>query len=137
MDIPTLLCRNMSQRFVNNILKDLKSDISQHHFMILKLLSDKEQLYVSEIAGALSITKSQMTASVDKLLDLGFVERMHAQEDRRKIFLIRTQKGTEFTNAINQRIDAMVHENLANLSKEEMVHLEKGLEVLYKFCSIY
>ena len=137
LDIPTKLCRNMSQRFVNAILKDITTDFSQHHFMILKELNEKKLLYVTEIVDLLSITKSQMTASVDKLLSLGYVERKNDSKDRRKIYLSITKEGIDITSKIKKNIEFQLNKNLKKLSPEELNNLENGLKVLYKFCSSY
>ena len=137
MDIPTKLCRNMNQRFVNAILKDVKSDFSQHHFMILKLLNEGKKLYVTEIVNVLGITKPQMTASADKLLSLGYIKRIHKSKDRRKIYLSITDEGIDMTNKINSHMDVQINKNLVNLSKDELKSLEDGLEILFKFCSLY
>lgn len=134
MDIPTVLCRNMNQQFVSKILKDIKSDFSQHHFMILKLLNEKGKLYVTEIVEFLKITKPQMTASVDKLIRLNYVIRENDKKDRRKIYLTITKSGIEITNRIIKKINNLINENLTYLSDKEVNQLEKGLDVLYRFC---
>lgn len=135
--IPTQLCRNMNRRFINSFLKDIKSDFSQHHFMILKLLQENQQLYVTEIVDALSITKSQMTASADKLIKLGYIKREQDVNDRRKIYLINTETGNTITNELKNNIEVQIDSDLVKLSEKERVELENGLKVLFKFCSLY
>ncbi len=137
MIIPTKMCRNMDQRFVNVILKDISKDIAKHHFMILKMLQEKDKFYVTEIVQMLGITKSQMTASVDKLLKLGYVERFADTQDRRKIYVSITNEGSEIANLIYSRIKERFNEDVQILSQEELNKLEQGLMVLKKFCSLY
>ena len=108
INIPTKFCRNMNQKFVNTILKDITNDFSKHHFMILKLLSENEHLYVTEIVDTLSITKPQMTASADKLIKLGYVDRQYDIEDRRKIYLSITNQGKEITAHIYNNIGIQI-----------------------------
>jgi DNA-binding MarR family transcriptional regulator len=136
MTIPTKMCRNMDQRFVNIIIKDISKDIAKHHFMILKMLQEKEQFYVTEIVQVLGITKSQMTSSVDKLLKLGYVERWADTKDRRKVFVALTKNGSEITEKINSQINELFHNSIKKLSQEELNDFEKGLIVLNKFCSL-
>ncbi|MCK5029396.1 MAG: MarR family transcriptional regulator [Bacteroidales bacterium] len=136
MAIPTKMCRNMEQRFVNYILKDISKEIAKHHFMILKMLQEKEKFYVTEIVQMLGITKSQMTASVDKLLQLGYVERWADTKDRRKIFISLTKEGSLITEKINTRIKERFHKDIDVLSQNELDELEKGLKVLNKLCTI-
>ena len=136
MIIPTKICRNMDQRFVNIILKDISKDLAKHHFMILKMLQDKEKFYVTEIVQMLGITKSQMTTSVDKLLKLGYVERWADTSDRRKIYVSITKEGNKIAEKINTRIKERFNEDIKVLSQNELDDLEKGLKVLNKFCSV-
>ena len=126
----------MEQRFVNYILKDISKEIAKHHFMILKMLQEKEKFYVTEIVQMLGITKSQMTASVDKLLQLGYVERWADTKDRRKIFISLTKDGSQITEKINTRIKERFHKDIDVLSQNELDELEKGLKVLNKLCTI-
>lgn len=136
MIIPTKMCRNMDHRFVNIILKDISKDLAKHHFMILKMLQEKDKFYVTEIVQMLGITKSQMTASVDKLLKLGYVERFADTEDRRKIFVSITKEGSEITKKIHVRMKERFHEDIQILSQDELNKLEQGLMVLRKFSSV-
>ena len=112
MVIPTKMCRNMDQRFVNFILKDLSKDLAKHHFMVMKMLQEKEKFYVTEIVQMLGITKSQMTTSVDKLLNLGYVERCADTTDRRKIYVSITKEGNKITNKIIARIKERFYEDI-------------------------
>ncbi len=136
MIIPTKMCRNMEQRFVNTILKDISKELARHHFMILKLLLDNKKLYVTEVVHSLGITKPQMTASVDKLIKLGFIEREADTKDRRKIFISITKDGSIITKKIVKRIKERFREDIKVLTKKDLDELERGLKVLNKFCSL-
>ena len=61
--------------------------------MILRLLKNSNQVYITEIVDQLSITKSQMTATIDKLSKLGYVKREQNKNDRRKILIQLTKRG--------------------------------------------
>ena len=136
MVIPTKMCRNMNQRFVNYVLKDISKGLAKHHFMILKMLQENKKLYVTEIVRSLGITKSQMTASVDKLIKLGYIERVANAKDRRKIYISLTKEGSLITEMINTRIKELFHKDIKVLSQNELDELERGLIVLNKFCSL-
>ena len=134
LDIPIKLCRNMNNEFIKSILKDLKIDFSLQHYMILKLLEGNKHLYVTEFADKLGITKSQMTALVDKLIKMGYVSRINDIDDRRKIYLSVTKSGREITSEINHSINTQIDSQLIILTKEELEALKKGLLILQKLC---
>lgn len=137
MDIPTILCRNMNKQFVDTVLKELESDFSQHHFMVLKLLNENSQLYVTEIVKQLSITKPQMTATIDKLIRLNYVERYYDNNDRRKIYLSITNEGENKTSEIINLLDKKIAINLIKMTDNETAKMTEGIKLLFKFCTLY
>lgn len=132
--VPIKICRNMDHQFVKSILKDLQLNISQQHFMILKLLETHEHLYISEFVEKLNITKPQMTSLLDKLIELDFISRTSDQNDRRKIVVTTTQSGEKLLTTINKAIDIQLDNYLVELNQEELSALENGLKVLKKLC---
>ena len=137
MDIPTVLCRNMNKKFVNTTLINFEKNLSQHHFMILRLLKNREQVYITEIVDELSITKSQMTATIDKLIILGYVKRENDKNDRRKILIHLTKQGELITDKIIVSLNEKILKNLNKLTDNESETLRKGIEILFKYCNLY
>jgi len=135
MEIPTKLCRNMDQQFVKSILKDLEVNFSQQHYTILKLLEENKHLYVTEFVDILGITKSQMTALVDKLMKLGYVNRTNDMNDRRKIYISASKEGKKVALKINNSVDKQIDHHLLKLNQEELEALENGLLILKKLCA--
>ncbi len=97
------------------------------------MLQVKDHFYVTEVSTYLGITKSQMTASVDKLLKLGYVERHTDENDRRKIFISLTKEGELITEKICEQIKIIFTKDISVLSENELHDLKKGLIVLNKF----
>ena len=135
LDIPIKLCRNMNNEFIKSILKDLKINFSLQHYMILKLLEENKHLYVTEFADRLGITKSQMTALVDKLIKMGYVNRINDISDRRKIYIAVTKNGEKITSIINKSVDNQINNHLIRLTQKESEALKNGLLILQKLCS--
>jgi DNA-binding MarR family transcriptional regulator len=55
---------------------------------------------------------------VDRLEKLGYVERIHAAEDRRKIMVRITQKGVELVARMRKEIASGLAELLAGMDEE-------------------
>lgn len=134
MNIPNKLCRNMNNEFVKSILLELEINISQQHYMILKLLEGDKHLYISEFVDTLSITKPQMTSLLDKLIELGYVNRTNDQDDRRRVYISITKEGKSITSKINDAINNLLDNRLIILSETELETLENGLIILQKLC---
>jgi DNA-binding MarR family transcriptional regulator len=135
INIPTRFCRKMSYQFIQNVLEAHTTDLSPHHFMILRFLSESGRSYMTEMVDSLTISRPQMTASADKLISLGYVSRVSDDNDRRKIYLVITERGKTLVGQINREIGQRVDEVLLRLSSQEIVVLEKGLEVFEKLCA--
>lgn len=134
MNIPNKLCRNMNNEFVKSIIQDLEINFSQQHYMVLKLLEEKKHLYVTEFVDTLGITKPQMTSLIDKLIDMGYVNRTNDLNDRRKVYISINQSGMNITSKINNAINNQLDNHLIKLSPMELETLEKGLLILQKLC---
>ena len=134
MDIPTKICRNLNNEFVKSIIKNLAVDFSHQHFAVLKLLEENKYLYITEFVDILSITKPQMTALIEKLIKMGYVNRTNDQNDRRKIYISATEKGSLITSKINEAVDNHIDTFLLKLSQNELETLENGLIILQKLC---
>ena len=134
MNIPNKLCRNMNNEFVKSILQDLGLNISQQHYMVLKLLEGDKHLYISEFVDTLSITKPQMTALIDQLIRMNYVNRTNDVDDRRRVYISITKQGKNIMSKINKAINNQLDNRLIKLSKTELETLENGLIILQKLC---
>jgi DNA-binding MarR family transcriptional regulator len=73
-----------------------KGNVSFPQFFLLTYLASEEYLTMTDIAKKMGHSTAATTGLVDKLEKLGYVERVHAIEDRRKIMVRITAKGVDF-----------------------------------------
>lgn len=71
---------------------------------------------MSEIAKKMGHSTAAATGLVDRLQKLGYVARMHAEEDRRKILVMITEKG--------RRIIRKMREGLASSLAKMLVQMD-------------
>ena len=91
-----------------------KDNVSYPQFFLLAYLSSEEYLTMSDIAKKMGHSTAAATGLVDRLEKLGYVERVHAAEDRRKIMVRITNKGVELVSKMRKEIAA----DLANILSE-------------------
>ncbi len=72
-----------------------RGNVSFSQFFLLAALDRGEALTMSEIAARMRHTTAAATGLVDRLQTLGYVQRAHATDDRRKIFVKITPLGSE------------------------------------------
>ena len=96
----------MTQRScILNLSSELnRGNISFPQFFLLTYLSSEDYLTMSAIAKKMGHSTAAATGLVDRLEKLGFVERVHAAEDRRKIMVRITNSGTEIVSTMRQHI---------------------------------
>ncbi len=72
-----------------------KHDLSQGRFLTLMVMNrtPDKSFNPSELAEKLGVTRPTITGLLDKLAKENLVERLHNEEDRRKISVILTDKG--------------------------------------------
>lgn len=101
------------------ISKDLNAGrISYAQLFLLGCLDQAESLTMSEIAKKMGHSTAAATGLVDRLQKLGYVARMHAEEDRRKILVMITEKG--------RRIIRKMREGLASSLAKMLVQMDGG-----------
>lgn len=106
-----------SQReFLLNLSKDLsRGNVSFAQFYLMSYLSTSRELTMTDIARKMGHSTAAATGLVDRLEKLGYVERMHAADDRRKVMVRITAKGLELVaklrGALQQRVAEAMHES--------------------------
>ena len=74
---------------------------------------------MSDIAKKMGHSTAAATGLVDRLEKLNYVERMHAAEDRRKIMVRITQKGTELVARMRGEIASNLSDLMSEMDEEE------------------
>jgi DNA-binding MarR family transcriptional regulator len=93
----------MQRCFLMNLSKELaRGKVSFPQYFLLGYLGCHERLTMSEIAAKMGHTTAAATGLVDRLEKLGYVSRMHATDDRRKIEVHITPTGLSLVEEIRE-----------------------------------
>lgn len=101
-----------------------KGNVSFPQFFLLAYLSSEEYLTMSDIAKKMGHSTAAATGLVDRLEKLGYVERVHAAEDRRKIMVRITQKGVELVSKMRKEIARDLAGILAEMDEDQAEAVE-------------
>jgi DNA-binding MarR family transcriptional regulator len=101
-----------------------KGNVSFPQFFLLTYLSSEDYLTMSDIAKKMGHSTAAATGLVDRLEKLSYVERMHAAEDRRKIMVRITAKGTELVAKMRKEIASDLAGILAGMDEDEAEAVE-------------
>ncbi|WP_033368040.1 MarR family winged helix-turn-helix transcriptional regulator [Rubritalea marina] len=96
-----------------------KGNISFPQFFLMAYLSSEDYLTMSDIAKKMGHSTAAATGLVDRLEKLGYVERVHAAEDRRKIMVRITAKGTDMVSQMRGEIVNSLSDTMSEMDEEE------------------
>ena len=99
-----------SQReFLLNLSRELNRDnISFAQFFLLNYLSSSKELTMTDIARKMGHSTAAATGLVDRLEKLGYMERTHALDDRRKVMVRVTPKGLDLVSRLRDELQSQI-----------------------------
>jgi DNA-binding MarR family transcriptional regulator len=110
-----------SQReFLLNLSRELNRDsISFAQFFLLSHLASSKDLTMTDIARKMSHSTAAATGLVDRLEKLGYMERTHAIDDRRKVMVRVTSKGLDLVNRLRDGLQSQIADAMTETSSND------------------
>lgn len=90
-----------------------KGNVSYAQFFLLGYLAKEDYLTMTDISKKMGHSTAAATGLVDRLEKLGYVQRLHAADDRRKVMVQITRKGIEMVNRLRNSIADSIAEIMA------------------------
>jgi DNA-binding MarR family transcriptional regulator len=136
LSVPPLIFRLIRRKLMMMALAEPDSNLKLLHFEIMRVLRKEGTMHVAKIGEKLLIAKAQMTHLIDKLVEIGFVEREIGSADRRTMNISLTEKGRKFNDEQDTLIFNVMEENMSSLSEKELETLSDSLrnlrDILFK-----
>jgi DNA-binding MarR family transcriptional regulator len=85
---------------------------------------------VGVLAGKMGVTLPTVSATLERLVRAGYVEREDDPEDRRVVINRLTAAGTSLVERLREERRARVDQALRRLTPEQMTVLQEGLSAL-------
>lgn len=132
----TDIIMELQRRFLLNLSEELsRGSVSFPQFFLLRCLDKQEVITMSGIATKMGHTTAAATGLVDRLEKLGYVQRSHAIEDRRKVMVRITKKGSNLVGRIHQdMIDKVATMLQDHLTTEEGKIWLQIYRKIYELC---
>lgn len=113
--------------FLLDLSKELnKGNVSYAQFFLLGYLASEDYLTMTDISKKMGHSTAAATGLVDRLEKLGYVQRLHAADDRRKVMVQITKKGVDLVESIRQDIVANLVDLMEGLDRNEQDALLKS-----------
>ncbi len=117
---------------ISELEKNSIYNLAPSHGNILQLLFySNEPLTMQDIAIKINRDKSTVTSLVNKLVQLGYVEKQKDQEDSRKTIIVLTQKGWELEHIfkdISKKLIDRVYTNISIQEQKEVINVLEKIE---------
>jgi DNA-binding MarR family transcriptional regulator len=102
--------------FLLNLSKELnKGNVSFAQFFLLGYLAKEDYLTMTDISKKMGHSTAAATGLVDRLEKLGYVQRLHASDDRRKVMVQITRKGIDLVDKMREDIVENLVEVMAEM----------------------
>jgi DNA-binding MarR family transcriptional regulator len=97
------------REFLLNLSRELNRDnISFAQFFLLSYLASSKDLTMTDIARKMGHSTAAATGLVDRLEKLGYMERTHAVDDRRKVMVRVTAKGLDLVSRLREELKGQI-----------------------------
>lgn len=111
-----------------------RGQVSFPQFFLLGHISVTDALSMSEIAEKMNHSTAAATGLVDRLENLGYVQRAHAASDRRKVLVKITKKGTALVERIREDMVQNLSKIMELLEPAEQKAWLSIYEKIYAYC---
>ena len=112
----------------NRFLESSASKLSNTEIKVIGFIGKSEECTMSQIAEYLMISKTNLTAVVDKLVRKKLVRRHRSEEDRRLVLVSLTEKGEELHQQENESHLSLSRGMLKSLDSKEQDELLRLLK---------
>jgi DNA-binding MarR family transcriptional regulator len=125
----------MQRCFILNLSKELApGNVSFPQFFLLTYLDQQEVLMMSAIARKMGHTTAAASGLVARLENLGYVMRSHASDDRRKVMVCITPRGSALVRRIREEMICNLMKMMAHLSPGEQKSWLQIYSKIYDYC---
>lgn len=109
---PSDLLLRLALRIASLLLKTIvTNNVSLPQLILLSELEHVDFLSMTDISKKFGHSTAAATGMVDRVEKLGYVQRIHDQDDRRKVLVILTQKGSGFLEDMAKAIHKELPDN--------------------------
>ncbi|MFH1798811.1 MAG: MarR family transcriptional regulator [Candidatus Omnitrophota bacterium] len=108
-----------------------KGRLTLPQVVILDILRQTDSATMSDLAHALHLTMSAVTAIVDKMIKMGFTKRQRSTEDRRVVHVTLLKKGHETASLVNEERRITAEDIFSVLTEAEKTEYVRLLRKVY------
>lgn len=125
--------------FHQKIVKPFESSLKEHLSPIqtysLGILRSHGTMTMTELANKMTMSKQQMTKIINRLFEMGFIERIYDQTDRRIIKIVTTQKSDNFFHEYQKKDIESINCIITKLDKQDADDFKHAVAIMTRVLS--
>lgn len=114
------------------ITEQIGSDLTHDQHYILRYINRVKSCTSTELADVFEVKKSAITAIISRLWEKGLIQRTRDENDRRVVYLTLTDKGNEFFQKTEEKIQHLVEQFITQFDQKEIEQFIETYEKLNK-----
>lgn len=114
------------------ITEQIGSDLTHDQHYILRYINRVKSCTSTELAEVFEVKKSAITAIITRLWEKGFIQRTRDENDRRVVYLTLTDKGYDFFQKTEEKIQHLVEQFINQFDQKEIEQFIETYEKLNK-----
>ncbi len=111
--------------------------LSMRQYQALIILHANQTLTLSQLSSKLNLAPSTGTELVNRLINLGYLEKSTEKEDQRQVNLFLTKKGEQILSTRKKAVSEMINRFLSSFSESDrkkfVDYFEKIWELIAKY----
>lgn len=104
--------------------------LSLTQLRVLAFIDRSSQASLSEVADYIDVGRSSMSATIDRLVQRGLVNRTEDPQERRRVILTLTTTGSEYLHQVTEATRSQVAGILSSLPDAQLQQVMQGLALL-------
>jgi len=110
----------MVRRMHQEMAQAMADGITANQFFVMKMMTDRGRMTVSEVAESVNVSLSAVTSLVDRLCKVGMIQRRRSEDDRRVVWLEPTEQGRDMVNTCQASRRNILQRYLGHLEEKEL-----------------
>jgi DNA-binding MarR family transcriptional regulator len=110
----------------------ISDDLTNDQHYILRYIHQSGECTSSKLAEAFEVNKSAITATINRMVDRGLIQRTRDDNDRRVVYLTLSDKGNELYQNAHEKVQLLVESIITQFEETEIKTFINTYEKLAK-----
>ena len=109
--------------------------LSMSQITVIILLHEHQEMSISEIGEKMGLSKSTVSGIIDRLEEMGIVERRRSETDRRRVAAVLTHEYKKRGLELERSFNDFLYQTFNEVSENDLMDIIKGLTIFNQIIS--